>query len=126
MADPETLTLPTGETVTPEDVFLYNDYPYRFVPLDHEEYEFKLAPLYWGQSDMDVPFPDREALVEQWGADSQGTMTDAEWAAWVADRRGTEMFGEDELDAITEEVGLSEEVSGDDGIVASIRRTLGI
>ena len=122
----ETLELPNGDVVDTEDVFLYNDYPYRFVPLDHPEFAFKLAPLYWGQSDMDVPFPDREALVEQWGADSQGTMTDAEWAAWVADRRGTEMFGEDELDAITEEVGLSEEVSGDDGIVASIRRTLGI
>lgn len=126
MADPETLTLPTGETVTPEDVFLYNDYPYRFVPLDHEEYEFKLAPLYWGYSDMDVPFPDRDALTEQWGAESQGTMSDAEWAAWITDRRETEMFGENELDAIAEEVGLSEEVSDDDGIVASIRRALGI
>jgi hypothetical protein len=28
----ETLTLPDGSVVTPEDVFLYNDYPYRFVP----------------------------------------------------------------------------------------------
>ena len=37
MAD--TLELPNGDEVTPEDVFLYNDYPYRLVWLDDDEYE---------------------------------------------------------------------------------------
>ena len=27
----EALELPNGDEVTPEDVFLYNDYPYRLV-----------------------------------------------------------------------------------------------
>ncbi|NHN49147.1 hypothetical protein G9464_16325 [Halostella sp. JP-L12] len=133
---PETLELPNGEVVTPEDVFLFNDYPYRFAPLDtgeqdssiprtgaenHEEYDFKLVPLYWGGSDMDVPFPDEEALAEQWGEDSRGTLPPAEWEAWLRSARKDERFGDDEVDALARELP-----TGDDGVLAAIRDALGL
>jgi hypothetical protein len=120
--DGATLELPNGETVTPDEVFLYNGYPYRFVPLDHHEYEFKLAPLYWGDSDMDVPFPDREALDEQWGAESRGTLAPEEWEAWLREARHDDRFGDDEVDALARELPTP----GGDGLVASIRRALGL
>ena len=104
----ERLELPTGERVGPEDVFLYNGYPYRFVPLDSDSYEFELSPLYWGDSGMDVPFRDREALVDQWGADSRGLLSPAEWDEWLADARDDERFGDREL------VELARELPTDD------------
>jgi hypothetical protein len=115
----ETLRLPNGDEVTPEDVFLFNDYPYRYVPLDDTEFAFKLAPLYWGGSDMDVPFPERSDLVEQWGDDSRGTLTAEEWEAWLRQARSDPRFGEDELDA------LARELPTDDGLLASLWRRLG-
>jgi len=115
----ETLELPTGETVTPEDVFLYNDYPYRFVPLEDDEYAFKLAPLYWGDSGMDVPFEDRAALAAQWGTESEGLLGDDGWEHWLADARADDRFGDDELDAIRSQV-LEE------GALARLRSLLGL
>ena len=126
MSDPvpdrETLDLPNGETVTTDDVFLYNDYPYRFVPLDHHEYAFKLAPLYWGNSDMDVPFPDRAALEEQWGPQSRGNLTPEEWVEWLREAREDDRFDDAEVDALARELPTP----GGDGLVASIRRKLGL
>ena len=135
---PETLELPDGEVVTPDDVFLYNDYPYRFAPLttdersssssrtpseNHDEYDFKLVPLYWGESDMDVPFPDEAALAEQWGGDSRGTLSPAEWEDWLRDARRDDRFGDDEVDALARELP-----TGDDGggFLSSVRDALGL
>ncbi|UIO99038.1 hypothetical protein Hbl1158_10890 [Halobaculum sp. CBA1158] len=105
---PATLELPTGETVETGTVFSFNGYPYRFVPLDHPEYRFRLAPLYWGGGDMDVPFADRDELVEQWGPESRGVLTDEEWRDWLIEARADDRFGEDELDAVEREL-LGEE-----------------
>jgi hypothetical protein len=128
-----TLTLPNGETVTPDDVFLYNDYPYRVEFPDDDDTpedgrgasadaEFYLSPLYWGGGEMDVPFREREALVEQWGEGSEGTLTDEEWERWVAEARDDERFDDEELDALLRELPTA---SGGGGLVARIRRTLG-
>ncbi|SNZ13152.1 hypothetical protein SAMN06269185_2060 [Natronoarchaeum philippinense] len=117
----ETLELPDGEVVTTEDVFLYEEYPYRFRPLEHETYEFKLVPLYWGGGDMDVPFPGREELVEQWGEESRGTLTEEEWEQWLQSARNDERFGAEELDALARELP-----TGESGLVESIRDALGL
>ncbi|WP_277555531.1 hypothetical protein [Halobaculum limi] len=116
-----TLELPSGETVTEDEVFSFNGYPYRFVPLEHPEYRFKLVPLYWGGGDMDVPFEGREELVEQWGPESRGVLTDEEWRDWLIEARADDRFGEDELDAVEREL-----FGGDDGLLSRVRRTLGI
>ncbi|WP_135854933.1 hypothetical protein [Halorussus salinus] len=128
-----TLTLPNGDTVTPDDVFLYNDYPYRVAfpdddPTGPDEEsggdaaEFHLSPLYWGGGEMDVPFREREALVEQWGEGSEGLLTEDEWEQWLDEARTDERFDDEELDALRRELP----VSGGGGVVARIRRALGI
>jgi hypothetical protein len=133
----QTLTLPNGERVTTEDVFLYNNYPYRVRFPDREEspdsepgteeqaddeadYEFEFSPLYWGGGEMDIPFSDREALVEQWGEESRGTLTDEEWEMWLREAREDDRFGDDELDALARELS----VSGGDGLVGRLRDVL--
>ena len=134
-----TLELPNGEVVTPEDVFLYENYPYRVqFPDDgtaageggagHEEnaeseerggdYEFFLSPLFWGGGEMDVPFRDREALVDQWGSESRGTLTEMEWEQWLREARHDDRFGDEELDALARELPVSR------GLVARIRDVL--
>ncbi|WP_276259802.1 hypothetical protein [Haloglomus litoreum] len=136
----DTLELPTGETVTPEDVFCYEGYPYRFVPADAregsnariegpgpgpDEVQFYLVPLYWGGGDMDVPFPDREALVEQWD-DARGVLTDVEWRDWLVESRADDRFDDAELDAIAAELGLEDgRGGGGGGLLARVRRLLG-
>jgi len=135
---PRTLTLPNGETVTSDDVFLYNDYPYRLRFPDEEsaddertlggeranaDDEFELSPLYWGGGEMDIPFRDREALVEQWGPDSRGTLTDEEWEAWLREARRDDRFGDDELDALARELPVS---AGGDGLVGRLRDALSL
>ncbi|SHH62677.1 hypothetical protein [Halobaculum gomorrense] len=115
-----TLPLPSGETVDTETVFSFNGYPYRFVPLDHPEYAFKLVPLYWGGGDMDVPFEDRDELVEQWGSASRGVLTDDEWRDWLTEARDDDRFGDDELDAVEREL-FDEE----GGLLGRLRRALG-
>ena len=124
-----TLELPNGETVTPDDVFLYNNYPYRVEfpggdesPSEDAEYEFWLSPLHWGGGEMDIPFRDREALVEQWGAESRGTLTAREWEDWLTEVRHDDRFGDDELDALARELPTS---GSGGGLVARIRRALG-
>lgn len=98
-----TLTLPNGENVNEDDIILYNGYPYR-VKFADGEYEFKLSPLYWGNSGMDIPFADREALVDQWEADSRGTLTSAEWKQWLREARHNPQFTDAELDEIAREL----------------------
>jgi hypothetical protein len=117
-----TLELPNGETVTPEDVFLFNGYPYRFVPGEDDRFAFELSPLYWGGGEMDVPFPDREHLAEQWGPESRGTLTEAEWREWLAEARADDRFDEAELAAVERAV-LG---GGDGGVLSGLRRRLGL
>jgi len=114
----ETLRLPDGETATPDDVFPFNDYPYRFVPVDGEEVAFELTPLYWGGAGMDIPFEDRAALDEQWEAESSGRMTDDEWRAWLESARRDDRFDDEELDAVAAAVL-------DEGIFDRLRRRFG-
>jgi len=103
-AMPDALELPNGDEVTPEDVFLYNDYPYRLVWLDDEEHEFELSPLYWGDSGMDIPFRDREALVDQWEPESRGLLTDEEWADWLDAAVDDPRYDHDELTELAAEL----------------------
>ncbi|RBI62227.1 hypothetical protein DMJ13_10115 [halophilic archaeon] len=113
-----TLELPNGEVVTEGDVVLYNGYPYRVRFLDDDAYAFELAPLFWGDSGMDVPFADREALVDQWGPESRGTLTATEWEEWLREARTDDRFGDDELDALARELPTS------DGLLTRLRRAL--
>ena len=115
-----TLELPNGESVTSDDIFLYNSYPYRVVFPEEGEYEFELSPLYWGGGDMDIPFRDREALVEQWGPESRGTLAPSEWDQWLCEARHDDRFGDDELAALARELPTSR------GLLARVRRTLGL
>lgn len=101
---PETLELPNGDAVSPEDVFLYNDYPYRLVWLESESHEFKLSPLYWGDSGMDIPFRDREALVDQWETESKGLLTPEEWADWLDTATADPRFDDEEVATLAEEL----------------------
>lgn len=117
----ETLALPTGETVTPEDVFLYGGYPYRFRPRD-DEYAFELVPLYWGDSDLDVPFEDREALREQWDEASRGVLTPEEWEQWLADARDDDRFDDEEVAALAAELPV--EAPRSSGLLDRLRRFL--
>lgn len=102
---PDTLELPNGDEVTPGDVFLYNDYPYRLVWLDvADSHEFELSPLYWGDSGMDIPFRDRDALVDQWEPESRGLLSDDEWTRWLDDASADPRFDDEELDHLAEEL----------------------
>jgi hypothetical protein len=117
----ETLKLPSGEEVTPQDVLMYKWYPYRFRPAgDGETAAFYLTPLYWGGGEMDVPFPDRGVLKGQWGEDSRGVLTTEEWAEWLREVREDDRFAGAELDALAEELGVSTP-----GLSERIRRALG-
>jgi len=117
---PPTLELPNGDTVTPEEVFLFNGYPYRFAPSHDDRLAFELSPLYWGGGEMDVPFPDREHLEEQWGPDSRGTLAAEEWREWLAEARTDDRFDEEELATI------EREVLGGGGLLSGLRRRLGL
>ncbi|MFB6171248.1 MAG: hypothetical protein ABEJ23_01860 [Haloarculaceae archaeon] len=118
---PPTLTLPNGETIAPGEVILYEGYPYRYVASDDPDVAFVLSPLFWGDSPLDVPFSSRAALADQWGAESRGTLTEAEWADWLADAREDERFGAAELDAVASEVLADDR----NGVLARVRRFLG-
>jgi hypothetical protein len=114
------LELPTGETVTPEDPFLFEGYPYRFVPAEGKGFE--LSPLYWGGGRMDQPFESRSELADRWAddPDSRGRLTDPEWREWLREARDDDRFVAEELDAIERELGLAP------GPVGRIRRLLGL
>ena len=107
-----TLELPNGDVVSPDDVFCYNDYPYRLVWLEDDTHEFALSPLYWGDSGMDIPFRDREALVDQWEVDSQGRMTPEEWADWLDDATTDPRFSDDEVTSLAAELPTEWDSSG--------------
>ena len=109
----DTLELPNGDEVTPEDVFLYNDYPYRLVWLDGDEHTFELSPLYWGDSGMDIPFRDREALVDQWEPESKGLLTDGAWADWLDDASDDPRFDHQELTELAAELPTDWEPDAD-------------
>lgn len=115
-----TLELPNGDVVTPEDVFLHENYPYRYRPAA-DDHEFALSPLYWGDSGMDVPFPDREALAEQWGEHSRGTLTPAEWSAWLDRARTDDRFDDEEVAALASELPTATE----SGLFDRLRAVLG-
>lgn len=115
-----TLTLPNGETVAPGEIILYEGYPYRYIA-DADEAAFILSPLFWGDSPLDVPFSSRQALVDQWTEASRGTLTEAEWEAWLTDAREDDQFGEEELLAIADELL---DASPDRGLLARLHRLL--
>jgi len=109
----DALELPNGDEVTPEDVFLYNDYPYRLVWLDAaEDHAFELSPLYWGDSGMDIPFRDREALVDQWEPESKGLLSEDEWADWLDDASDDPRFDHEELAELAGELPTDWEPEG--------------
>ncbi|WP_327053890.1 hypothetical protein [Halomicrococcus gelatinilyticus] len=112
--------LPNGDTVTEGDVILHDNYPFRVVFPDDDEYALELSPLYWGDSGMDVPFRDRDALREQWAPDSRGTLTPEEWSEWLRTARRDDRFGDDELDELERELPTA------DGPVERLRRLLGL
>jgi hypothetical protein len=124
----ERLELPNGDVVTPGEVFLYEGYPYRFVPRSDDRYEFVLSPLYWGESELDVPFSGRDALVDQWSEESRGTLSPEEWAAWIEQARGDDRFDDTEIDALARELPVDGPPGGDDdgGLLARLRRLLGL
>ncbi|MFB6128101.1 MAG: hypothetical protein ABEJ79_12530 [Halolamina sp.] len=118
------LELPNGDVVAPEDVFLYENYPYRYRPLGPEAtHEFVFSPLYWGDSGMDVPFPDRGALVEQWGERSRGTLTAAEWAEWLDRARADDRFDDDEVATLARELPAA--TGANPGLFERLRAALG-
>lgn len=123
----ETLELPNGDVVTPDDVFLYNDYPYRLVWLDGDTHEFELSPLYWGNSGMDVPFRDREALVDQWDVDSRGLLSPEAWDRWLDDAADDDRFTDHEVEALADELPVADrsQESSADGVLGRIRSLFG-
>ncbi|GGK75430.1 hypothetical protein [Haloarcula sebkhae] len=110
----QTLELPNGDVVSPDDVFCYNDYPYRLVWLEDDTHEFALSPLYWGDSGMDISFRDREALVDQWEVDSQGRMTAEEWANWLDDATADHRYSDDEVTSLAAELPTEWDPEGED------------
>ncbi|MBX0324502.1 hypothetical protein EGH21_15840 [Halomicroarcula sp. F13] len=123
----ETLELPNGDEVSPEDVFLYNDYPYRLVWLDSDTHAFELSPLYWGDSGMDIPFRDREALVDQWETDSRGLLSDEEWAEWLESAVSDPRFGDEEVAELADELPAEWEPPGSDSSsTGGLRDKLGL
>ena len=117
----ETLELPTGETVSPDDVFHYEEYPYRFAPSDRDDIAFVLTPLYWGGGEMDVPVPSTEAFREEWSERSRGLLDATEWETWLANARRDDRYGDAEIDAIAAELGVDDR---DDGLFSRLRRRL--
>mgnify|MGYP006275337143 FL=1 len=122
----DSLTLPNGDEVTPDDAFLYNDYPYRLVWLDGRPHAFELSPLYWGDSGMDIPFQDREALVDQWEAGRQGLLTPEEWAEWLDSASADPRFDDEELAHLAEELPTAWEPDGESGSSGGLRDRLGL
>jgi hypothetical protein len=118
----ETLELPTGETVTPEEPFLFEGYPFRFRPVDDDAEGFELSPLYWGGGQMDQRFESRAELVDRWAddPDTRGVLTDAEWRTWIEEARDDDRFVAEELDAIERELGLAT------GPLSRLRSALGL
>ncbi|MFC6975728.1 hypothetical protein ACFQL1_15370 [Halomicroarcula sp. GCM10025709] len=86
------------------------------------------SPLYWGDSGMDIPFQDREALVDQWGTDSRGLLTDEEWAGWIEDAREDDRFGEQEVAELARELPGDRAAGADtsDGGGGGLRDILGL
>jgi len=124
----ETLELPSGDVVTPDDVLLHDGYPYRYVPVEGDEYAFLLSPLYWGDSGMDIPFRDREALVAQWSDGSRGTLTAAEWRDWLDDARDDDRIDADEVAALARELPVETRGDGADdesGVLTALRSLVG-
>jgi hypothetical protein len=123
----ETLELPSGDVVTPGDVLLHDGYPYRYRPVEGGEYAFVLSPLYWGDSGMDIPFRDRDALVAQWSDESRGTLTAAEWERWLDEVRDDDRIADEEVAALARElpVDAGDEAAESGGLIAAIREFVG-
>jgi hypothetical protein len=126
----ETLELPNGDVVEPDEVLLHDGYPYRYVPIEDDTYDFLLSPLYWGDSGMDIPFRDRDALVEQWSDDSRGTLTPAQWEDWLEAVRDEDWIDAEEAAALARELPTGAPVrddtpDGESGVLARLRRLVG-
>ncbi|MEZ3117758.1 hypothetical protein RYH80_17715 [Halobaculum sp. MBLA0147] len=122
----ETLELPDGSVVGVDEVFLYNGYPYRFVPVEGDgEPAFLLSPLYWGGGDMDVPFADREALSDQWEPGESGRLDETGWRDWLAEAREDDTLGDAEVEALATELLDGESESGDSGLLDRLARLFG-
>ena len=107
------LELPSGDVVEPGDVLLHDGYPYRYVPSDDDEHAFVLSPLHWGNSGMDIPFRDRDALAAQWSEDSRGTLTPDEWEAWLDGVRGEDWIDAEEAATLARELPVDASVADD-------------
>lgn len=95
------LELPTGETIEPGDVILFEGYPYRYYDRGTG---ITLSPLYWGESDLDLWFESERELHERWGPESRGTLSEPEWRTWLDDARDSPTFSDAELTSIKREV----------------------
>ena len=105
------LELPNGETIEPGEVILFEGYAYRYEGpadagagdgngRDRDPEGFRLAPIHWGDSDLDLRFSGPADLRDRWGPDSRGRLTADEWRAWLEDARTDPGFVDAELDAI--------------------------
>ena len=107
------LELPNGDVVEPDDVLLHDGYPYRYVPSEDGEYAFVLSPLHWGDSGMDIPFRDRDALVAQWSDDSRGTLTPSKWGDWLESARDEDWIDAEEVATFARELPVDASIEGD-------------
>lgn len=122
----DSLELPNGDVVRPDDVFLYNDYPYRLVWSESEPEAFELSPLYWGDSGMDIPFRDREALLDQWEAKSRGLLTPSEWETWLDQASDDPRFDDAELTELAAELPTEWEPDSTSDESGGLRDRLGL
>ena len=105
------LELPSGDAVEPGDVLLHDGYPYRYVPSEDDEDAFVLSPLYWGDSGMDIPFRDPDALAAQWSDDSRGTLSPGEWEAWLDGVRDEDWVDAEEVATFARELPVDASVA---------------
>lgn len=114
------LELPNGDVIEPGEVILFEGYAYRYVRTPDAEHAFKLVPIHWGESMLDLPFDSADALADRWGPESRGALSASEWEDWLAEARRDPQFDAEELDAI------ADAVLERPGIVGRLRRRLGL
>ena len=83
------------------------------MPSEDDEHAFALSPLYWGDSGMDIPFRDRDALVAQWSDDSRGTLTPTEWEAWLEGARDEDWADAEEVATFARELPVDASAESD-------------
>lgn len=115
------LELPNGDLVADGDVILFEGYPYR-VDLDEG---IVLAPVYWGDSNLDLAFEDAAEIAREWGEESRGRMSQEEWTAWLESARADDRFGDAELDAIADAVLAPGDDRRQTGLLGRLRELFG-